>query len=367
MSNQSTADLIRGVAAGTSDLDTSGNGSGMEEGILNASDSTMDGDTSEHVENESNHEESEEIVSKSSEKAPVKQASPSEGVITISDDKGRRQVKVDYNNKEQINKYVQMAYGMRKFQAERDAAIAESSPVKAQLEEMRSNWDTLESAFEGKGIEGVIDLLEGKQGAYKAHLSKAMERQKFLERASPEELEALEAREVAQSKSSENDKLRKEFEALKASVAAAKDQSEVSSVESRIHPAFDKYRFADKLGDATDEAMFDQMLWRTAMDRLSPYEEQYGSASAIPQEVIDREFRAVSSSLRKRISVQAEKKAERVISQKKQEATENVQAKVQSGYKTGGIRKEADKYIEDRNLTGLLKNWGKFGSAFSKK
>lgn len=354
-----TASLIKDLASGgnASGLDLGGNSSEREEGVLNASDSTVEGDI-EHEDTTTSTD-----TDSSEDSSPEAKISPDVEEIVISDDKGRRKIKVDYSNKEQVKNFVKMAYGARKWQAERDQARAEVAPVRQQLEEMRTNWDTLENAFRSNGIEGVIDLLEGSKGAYKTHLGKAMERQEFLRRASPEELEALEAKELAANRSTENDRLRKEFEELKAKVSADKEASETRAVESRIHPAFDKYRFADKLGDPNDESMFDQMLWRTAMDRLEPYEEQYGNAGSIPQEVIEREFRAVAQSIRKRISVQAEKKAGKVLEQKKQEATEHVQAKVQSGYKTGGARVEAQKLMNQGagGLTQILQNMGKYG------
>jgi hypothetical protein len=68
------------------------------------------------------------------------------------------------------------------------------------------------------------------------------------------------------------------------------------------------------------------------------------------------------------MSAQAQKTATRAVEQKKQEATENAQAKVKSGYKVDGNKaSEARDLINSGNLTGLLKNWGKYGSLFNGK
>jgi predicted ATPase with chaperone activity len=109
--------------------------------------------------------------------------------------------------------------------------------------------------------------------------------------------------------------------------------------------------------------MFDEMLWNTALKRLEPYEEK---GLDLTPELVEREFYNVSKALRSRIGLQAEKKASKAIEQKKREATENVQSKVMSGYKTEGAAQEARGLIDSNNLTGLLKNWGKYGSLFKK-
>lgn len=298
-----------------------------------------------------------------SSEAP-KKTSANKEVVTITDEKGKRRVEIDWNNKDQLRKYVQMAHGARKWQAERDQALSSTKQLQSQLSEIRGNWDTLEGVHQKQGIEGVIDLLQGQPGAYKAWVQKAVERQEFLRKASPEEVEALEARESSVKHQRELEQIRKENDKFRKEMAEEREATELRSLESKVHPAFDKYRFAEKLGDSNDEHMFDEMLWNSALKRLQPYEEK---GLDISPELIEREFRAVSSALRKRIGLQAEKKASKVVEQKKQEATENVQAKVVSGYKTGGKSQEARDLIQNGNLTGLLKNWGTYGGLFQSK
>ena len=85
-------------------------------------------------------------------------------------------------------------------------------------------------------------------------------------------------------------------------------------LESTVHPSFDRYRFADKLGDANTEAMFDEMLWNSALKRLEPYEEK---GIPLTSDLVEKEFKAVSVALRKQINVQAEKKAAKAVAQRK--------------------------------------------------
>lgn len=301
---------------------------------------------------------------KADAKAESKPGTSDKEIITVTDELGnRKKVEVDYSNREQLKKAVLLANGARKWQAERDKAIESKKGVESELSQIKQDWAALDEAFQ-RGPDALFDLLSGKQGAFNEHLTKHQERQEFLRHASPEEVKALEAQERADKTARELEKIRKENADFRKQVTSEKEQAEERALESKIHPVFDKYRFADKLGDAQDEHLFDKMLWTTAMERLEQYETE---GLSVTPELIDKEFRTVASTLRKRINVQAEKKAGKVVEQKKREATENVQAKVMSGYKTGGSAQEARDLMQKGDLTSILKGWGKYGKLFNNK
>lgn len=286
-------------------------------------------------------------------------------VITVTDETGRkRRVEIDYSDRASIKKAHELANGARKWQVERDQAIQSSKQTSEKLAQREKDWQVLEQAFQ-QGEEALIDLLRGKRGAYKEMISKEMQRAEFLRNASPEEKESLEMRERADQHARDLDRVRKENDEFKRQITSEREATEVRALESRVHPTFEKYRFADKLGDAQDEHMFDEMLWNSALKRLEPYEEQ---GLDLSPELVEREFRTVASAIRKRIGNLAEKKASKSIDQKKQEATENVQSKVMSGYKSSGgnTQKAAKDLINSGNLTGLLKNWNTYGKLFQK-
>lgn len=299
------------------------------------------------------------------EVAPSKnQASPGKEYVTVTDDKGKRKVEIDFNNKDQLKKFVQMAHGARKWQSERDQALTRSKEVEGQLSSLKSNWDTLEKAYQDGGVAGLVDLLEGRQGAFNEWEKSRMERNAFLQKANPTERELFELKEREAVRNREADRIRKESEEFKTKIQQERETAELRSLEGTVHPVFDRYRFADKLGDADTEAMFDEMLWNAALKRLEPYEEQKVPLTA---DLVEKEFKTVATALRKRINTQAEKKAARVVEQKKQEATENVQAAVSSGYRNSSVQKEASDMLRNGNLTGLLKQWNKYGSVFGSK
>lgn len=290
-----------------------------------------------------------------------KQATPDKEVITVSDDKGRRKVTVDYSDRAAIKKAFEMAHGARKWQAEKDKLAAASKDLGEKYDRVNKVMEALEAAYREKGELGVIDLIAGRPGASQEFIRRQVDRANFLERATPEEKEQLAQKERLEQLEREHQRLRTEGEEREKRVVAEREQAELRSMESRVHPAFEKYRFEGKLGSAEDEDMFDEMLWNTTLKRLKPYEEK---GVEISRELVEQEFRAVSSALRKRIAGQAEKKASQVVNQKKQEATENAQASTMSAYTKGGAAAEAQDMIKRGDFFSLFK---KHGSIMSKK
>lgn len=374
----STMDLIRAgaqQAASGKQLDSNTIDKGVETSessavlsdgdFVTGSESTMDDllPGSEDTQADSGDGQKKAEEQASSEASTKPQTSDKE-VITVTDETGRRKkVEIDYTDRKAIKKAHELSVGARKWQAERDQALAATKAKDEKLSELSGNWQVMEAAYKNGGVEGIIDLLEGRPGASKAWLDKQIERHNFLQNASPKELQELQSREQAEKDRKEIDKIRKENEEFKKSITADRETAELRSLESRVHPSFERHRFADKLGDPEGEQMFDEMLWNTALQRLEPYE---AKGLDISPELVEREFRTVAVALRKRIGAQAEKKASKVIEQKKQDATEHVQSQIKAGYKTSGTAQEARNLIQSGNLTGLLKNWGKYGNLFNK-
>lgn len=277
-------------------------------------------------------------------------------IITVTDETGRkRRVEIDYSNKEQIKRVYAQAAGMRKFQAERDKEISTRREVESKLQQREQDWQTLDQAFQ-QGKQALVDRLYGK-GAFEQLVEEEMQKREFLRTASPEQKRALEDRERLEMNSKELEKIRKENNEFKLKVEEERNQAELRSVESQVNPVFEKYRFAARLGDAQDEHMFDTMLWNTSLERLKEYEE---AGTPVTKELIEREFKTVASTIRKRISVQAEKRVTKVVEQKKQEATENVQARVKSGYSKSSEAQDLKKLLDSGDTGSIFKNWGKF-------
>ncbi len=283
-------------------------------------------------------------------------------VITVTDETGRkRKIEIDYSNREQIKKMAAAAAGMRKFQAERDREISSRRELEAKLKERETDWGRLEQAFQ-QGHEHLVDLLSGKQGAFKELVDKEIGRREFLRNATPEELQAMQAKEQAELTRKELEKIRKENEEFKQKVQQEREAAELRSMESRIHPVFEKYRFAGRMGSAQDEHLFDEMLWNSSLKRLEQYEEK---EVELTPELVEKEFRAVASALNNRIGGLAQKKASQVVAQKKQEAAENVQSKVKSMSGSSSDAEKLKQAIQSGDTGSIFKNWSTFSKVLS--
>jgi len=348
------------------DFGTLSNASEDDDIVVRAEESTQDGIELEGEGGDTLQDSKETVTAgKATSKAEATPGTSGEKeVITVTDETGRkRKVEIDYSNREQIKKMAAAAAGMRKFQAERDREISSRKELEAKLKERESDWAKLEDAF-SKGHEHLIDTLSGRQGAWQELISKEIEKREFLKNATPEELQAIKAQEQADLTRKELDKIRKENEEFKAKVQQEREEAELRSMESRVHPVFEKYRFADRLGSAQDEHLFDEMLWNSSLKRLEQYEEK---GLELSPELIDREFRTVATALRNRIGVQAQKKASQVVAQKKQEAIENVQSKVKSSSASSSDAEKLKKAIESGDTGSIFKNWSTFSKVLSGK
>ena len=313
-------------------------------------------------------EASAEAPASSDDKGSKAAAAPAGGdahheTITVKGPNGSRTtLEVDYQNREAIKKAYLMAHGARQWQTARDETTKKLTQLDSEHKALRTNWDALEGAFRNKGVEGVVDLLEGSEGSYRTHLEREMKKAEFMRNASPAERKALEEGERATAASRELEKIREENKKFREDIEKERETAETRNLESKIHPNFEKYRFKGKLGDAADEHTFDEMLWNSALRRLEPFEEQ---GLDITPEMVEREFRTVAQTLRKRIAGYGEKVASRTIENKKERATQEVQSKIISGQQPGDARKEAMDMISNGNLAGVFKNWGRLGGAFS--
>jgi hypothetical protein len=303
--------------------------------------------------------------SKSAPASSKAQSASTKEVLELTDETGRkRRYEVDYSDRAAIKKAFEMAHGARKWQSDRDRAIASEKALREKAEKDSRILNALEKAYEEAGEEGVLDLIAGKPGASQQWIQRKIERHKFMESASPQEIAALERDERLAKLERELSRSKEESASREKRIAEEREAAQVSELQSQVNPLFEKYRFDGKLGDAEDEALFDETLWNTAMARLKPYEEK---GVQITRELVDSAFRETAARLRKRLGGVAEKKVAATVEKKKQEATEAAQTATSNAYARGGARAEAEGLLASGNFKSLLSNWGKYGSSFSRK
>lgn len=252
--------------------------------------------------------------------------------IIISDEGGRKKLKVNFADREQLKKYVQMAAGSRKWQAERDQARKEVASVKPEYEKLKGSWDAMEQAFKSQGIAGVIDLLQGERGAYDKHIQAEFQRRQAYEDATPSERERLDLQERIDKERREKQEAQQQMKEYLAKVQAKEEKAQEEALKGVLYPAFDKYRFAGKLGDDVLEAELDDAVWTKAIKKLDAYDE-----AQLTPELVEREFRSVAGMFKKVVASQTNKEVKSVMSAKKQNATEQAAAR-----STSGMRSNAD-------------------------
>lgn len=277
--------------------------------------------------------------------------------VMISDAKGRRKVKVDFSDRDKLRKYVQFAAGARKWQAERDEARSELSSISEEYKSLQGDWNRLEEAYSAGGVAGLVDLLEGQSGSYDNFLAQEIERRNAYQQMSDSERAEVDRQRAAETQERKNQELQNKYEEMLKKMESDKEAAEMRSLESKLHPSFDRYRFAGKLGDEVAETEFDEMLWNRSLSLL----EKIPQEVEITQAVIDKEFRKVANSMRKHMNAQVENKVKRAITKTKESATKKAQAKVGKSLRQSAEVEEFKKNMRTGNLVDGLSSFFKAG------
>ena len=281
--------------------------------------------------------------------------------LVVSTPKGRKKVKIDFSSdkgKDAIRARVRKSYdlekGMRKFQTERDEA-------RISLSEMKDNWDAMEAAYSEDGVAGLVNLIEGNPNAFEEFKSNILEREN-IRQTDPDQWNAIQSREREEKLLKAIEREREEAQKLREQVQGDREAAELSALESRVNPAFDKHRFAGKLGDANREHRLDKLVWNDAMESLSEYEEQ---GIEITPRLAEKAFKDAASLVRTEANRMADKKVSKAVKAKKRKATEHVQTAVAKGQEGNSAAREAHQLLQKQSgVSDILKNWGKFGKVF---
>lgn len=287
---------------------------------------------------------------------------PSVETVTVTDSKGRKKsVKVDFNDREQLKKFVHMASGMRKFQAERDALKKQISGLGdvEQVSEKVQLFNELDTIYQKDGSEGLINRLAGDGQAYETMRQKIIEEYEMRRSASPSELARMDYEKERSRQSKELEQIRMENEQFKASVQQKEEQAVLSALQSTVNTAFDKYRFNGKLDDQDQEYKLDKAVWSTAQAELAELESQ---GVELTNRIIEKTFRETAVPFRKYINKQSRAKLKKAITRKKQESASNVQDKIKNSMNSSDSvdqSKLAQEFKQGRGTSALLDIWAR--------
>lgn len=247
--------------------------------------------------------------------------------IFVTDDKGRRKVKVDFSDRDKLKKLVAQSYGMRKFQKERDDALKNLKELQASKEELESTWSNLQEVYERQGVQGLVNLVAGEPNAYESHLQQQLERAQAKAKASPEQLKQIEALERAEQATRENELFKRKLEEREALEAQRREAMEVEALQTKLNAPFAKYAFTGKLGDSALEQQYNEALWNLATNRLRQLPED----AELTDQILDRTFREVALNFNKAVTKQVKEKTAKTAQRQKDKAATRVAAKARAG------------------------------------
>jgi hypothetical protein len=271
--------------------------------------------------------------------------------IWVDDGTGRKQIELDYSNKDAIKKYAEMAYGMRKFQRERDKLQQWKAENEKKLTDLNEAWSAVEQAHQKDGIKGLVNLLVGEENAYDKHIAKLLEEAKFKESATPDELARYEAAQEAERIRRENEQIRKELQTERERQQQAKEQAELNSLQQKLNPAYAKWNFEGKLGDAELEEQYNTALWQLSINRLKSLPE----TEELTPAVINKTFQEVASKFNKAVTTQTKKKVAQTVQKKKDAAMTKVAAITNNGVRQSAVVDEFKGHLKSGNIVESMK------------
>lgn len=310
----------------------------------------LDEQGSEVVSEESSQE---SLQPESSTEEQAKEASKDVEEIIISDETGRKKITVDWNDRTKLKRYVEMAAGARKAIAKADTLtkrIAELETQANESREFKDSWTAVENAYSKEGLRGLINLVTGDSQGYEKLVQKELQRAEFRKTATPGELERLDLEEKLQAEARERAKLQQQIESIGREAKADKESALQKSLEAHVTPAFNKHRFAGKLGDQKAEERLDRSIWRDAVDSITALPDHVELTPAL----IDQHFREAANSYRKLITKTAEEKTKQVIQTKKAAAQESAATMAMKGMKTNSASEDFRSNIRKGDLTSAL-------------
>lgn len=247
-------------------------------------------------------------------------------------------VKVDYKNKDSIKQAYLKAAGFPVLNNKLSVLSKKHAGLEKEHKSLKADMDKLEDIYQNQGVEALVKAL-GKEGELDKLVQAKIKQREYLASLSPEEKYRLEMKEQNEQALKRASDVETKYQKMLEDISQKEEQAATRSLESRLHPAFDRYRFSGKLGDEGMEHMLDETIWNQVTKRLTDYPEDV----ELTQSVIDREFRTVSQNLQKVIHVQAEKKVQKTVDKKKAEAVKTAQITAKKGL-TG--QSEKDKFMD---------------------
>lgn len=268
--------------------------------------------------------------------------------LFVTDEKGRRSVKVDFSDRDSIKQLIAKSYGMRKFQKERDEAKRVADESRQKLTELQKFQEELQTAVDRDGIKGLVNLVLGQEDAYESHLQQQLERAKARDKASPEQLKQIEALERAEEMERKSEYMAKQLEQRQQREAQLQQEQETQSLQQMLNRPYAKHSFTGKLGDAELEDTYNEALWNLATSKLKQLPED----TELTDSLVEKTFKQVASTFNKAVTKQVKERTAKTTQRKKDSASVRVQQRARAGLPKSESASERFK----KNIRS--QNWG---------
>lgn len=278
---------------------------------------------------------------------------------------GRKQkVKINYSDRKAIKDAYLKAAGMRKYQVERDAQSKLVKPIETvvgsplneesvkEIVSRYEDYEKIEKAYQSNGVKGIAEVLGGDEVWQKA-VDEELAHRDYVSNLTAEEKYQLEMQKRDEQYKKQLESERTKREEFQKQVEAREEQAELQKFEAKLHPAFDRYRFAGKLGDTQTENLYDQAIWSQVQKRLGEYPETL----ELNQAIIDKEFRTVSNMFKKHIKTQAEKQVKKTVESKKAETAQRARVAAKKGLSGSTQERKIMQSLKNGNLGDALSLW----------
>jgi hypothetical protein len=328
---------------------------GFEGAGVNVSEPEMESDETP-AENESAPEDTvqvneDEIMSPKSGKANAKaEASESkptttEEVFVKTPDGKRQAVKIDYENKDSIKQAFLKAAGFPLLNNKLSTVSKKYATLETEHKALKADMDKLEDIYSKSGVEGLINQL-GRQEDLEKLIEARIKQREYLGSLTPDERYKHDMKTQAELANKRVSDTEAKYQKMLSDIEAKEESAALRSMESRLHPAFDRYRFAGKLGNEAAEARFDKAVWRDATEALAQYPEDV----EITQAMIDKEFRLAAQEYSSTMKQQAEKTVVKTLDTKKANAAKSAQMVAKKGI----VSEDKDKFINSIKSGNLM-------------
>lgn len=240
--------------------------------------------------------------------------------LVVTGPKGRRKIKLDYSDKDSIKKYVQLAHGARKWQAERDQAKTELKTLSSERDELRKDWNTLENLYQEGGIKALAERLS--PGQWEEIVDQAISERQQWNDMDPSERAAIEFDRYKEAQTKRERDLEAKYKQQLEQLENVKLETATKDVVAKASGALGKYGFDGRLGNPDLEYELNDRIWSKALQTL----EQLPEDVEITQAMIDREFKTQALRQKKLFSLQTAERTKKAVSKAKEKSLSKAQA-----------------------------------------